>query len=325
MNSAFEGYLTKYNFATSNFSSDARGFDKWPIRVKPLADNRLNDAHSHSSLQIWYTISGEYNHMLNGVCYKQTPGSAVVVFPYSIHQIDSRMSNLEELNVISVSLPLLSFTSEGIPFQSLTFANASFDSFLLHPLFQFSGKQKKAVDVLFEDILYEFRKHYDMDKKKIYSYISQFFEICSNQLPKVLSKKDLMGAQDKFECITEAVSFIDNNISSSLTLDIISREAMMSQRSFTESFKYVTGQTCHNHIKATRICNAYKLLKNSNNSLDAIAEECGFYNRAHFIKIFKEIFGITPSVWRDDFRKWKEIHEEYVIAQEQREYDWLLE
>ena len=324
MSSFFEGYLTKYNFVTSDFSTDIRGFKTWPIRIKPLTDKRLNDAHCHPNIQIWYTISGEYNHILNGVCHKQTPGSAVVVFPYSIHQIDSRKSNLDDLNVISVSVPLNTFTDEGIPFQTLTFTQGYFDSFLLYPLFQFSGEKKKAVDTLFDDMLEEFRKHYDMNVKKLYSYVASFFEMCIRHIPKGLSKKDLTSSRERFECVSEAISYMTNNSSSPLTLDVICREAMMSQRSFTTSFKNVTGRTCYSYIKAMRLSNAYRLLKNPSRSLDSIADECGFYNRAHLIKVFKETFGVTPTAWRDDFLKWKEINEQYVINQEQREYEWLL-
>ena len=324
MNLSYEDYLSRYNFASTYYSKDAEAFDMWPILVKPLTNKQLNDPHSHGSFQIWYTISGEYEHILNGVRHRQSSGSAIVVFPFSVHQIDSRNSNLDELNVISITLPTDSFTSENIPFQALTFRQASFDSFLVQPLFQFFGKEKRIIDALFEGILCEFRKCYNMDIKIIYSYINIFFELCTNHLAKAYSKKTLINAQDKFKCVNEAVSYISKNRSNDLSLDIISREAMMSQRSFTEAFKDITGQTCHSYINSTRIFDACHMLRTAHNTIDSIADECGFYNRMHFIKAFKAVFNMTPAAFRSDYLKWNEKYGEHVKLQEKCEYEWLL-
>lgn len=323
MSSQFTSYLAKYNFVSSNIISDSIGFATWPIRVKPLVDNQLNDAHWHASTQIWYTISGEYEHMINGVRCKQLPGSVSIILPYSVHQIDSRKSNLNELNVISVSLPQSVFTSENIPFLAHTYTRSSFGFLPLSSFIRLSGDDKKAADRLFEDILSEFRKHYAMDPKKIYSNVSSFFEICSKQTSDTISKKEIINARQKFECVDVAMSYIIDNFASSISLDSISREAMMSQRSFTSAFTEIVGQTCHNYIMLTRMNKAVFLLKRTSKSLDEIADECGFCDRTHFIRLFKNSFGTTPTAWRDDFLKFKQQYEEYVIMAERREYEWL--
>ena len=323
MNSQFAGYMSKYSFISSSEKTDNLAFSTWPIRVKPLADKRINDAHFHSGTQIWYTVSGEYKHMINGVKFNQSAGSAAIILPYSIHQIDSRESNLGELNVISVSLPQNSFTDENIPFLAHTYTRSSFDFFPISTSFSFSGESKKTVDKLFCDMLDEFRRHYDMNLKKLYSYVSSFFEICSVLTKETLSKKEILSAKQKFECVNNAVSYISDNLEKPITLENISREAMMSQRSFTSAFTEIIGKTCHSYVIAARMNNAVTLLKRTNKSLDEISAECGFYDRTHFIKLFKSYFGVTPTAWRSDFLEWKEKNEEYVIAQELREYEWL--
>ena len=44
-------------------------FSVAPITVKTLSDKRISSYHWHDYLQIWYTISGNYLHTVNGVTY----------------------------------------------------------------------------------------------------------------------------------------------------------------------------------------------------------------------------------------------------------------
>lgn len=323
MSGKFEQYMTKYNFIIPGILSGRLALELWPIGIKPLVDNRLSEEHWHEHVQIWYTISGEYKHKINGVWYKQTPGSVAIIHPYSIHQIDSRASDLKNLNVISVGFPKAIFTTEGIPFEIHSYNRSSFDMFSLPSSLRLSGKSKASADILFEDALTEFRKQWDMSIKKICFNLATFLEICSTKKSQTISKKELLSSCQRFECINNAMSYIFENYATPLTLENISREAMMSQRSFTSACVDVVGQTCHNYVTATRMNNAIILLKRTNKSLDEIAEECGFYDRTHFIRLFKNYFRTTPTAWRDDFLKWKEMYEDYVLMSEIREHGWL--
>ena len=93
-------------------------FDIVPIIVSKIHDNLISDQHWHDYLQIWYTVSGEYNHIVNGVSYPQKPGSVVLIFPYTVHRIDSSVSDLSTLDVISFAINKGEFEKKCIPFLS---------------------------------------------------------------------------------------------------------------------------------------------------------------------------------------------------------------
>ncbi len=323
MNSHYEDFTAKYNIPVCQIFTGRLASELWPVSVKPLVDNRLSDEHWHEGPQIWYTISGEYNHKINGVWYKQTAGSVAIIHPYSIHQIDSRNSDISKLNVISMSIPQKLFAKENIPFLAHSYTQSSFDLFSIPFYLQLSGKDKKRADMLSEDSLSEFRMHWDMNIKKIIFNVACFLEICSRQNPDAISKKEFISARERIKCIENALFYIYDNHSAPLTLESISREAMMSQRSFTTYFNEIVGQTCHNYVSMTRMSTALNLLKRPNKSLDEISDECGFYDRTHFIRLFKNSFKTTPTAWRDEYFKWKNIHEEYQLLSECREHGWL--
>ncbi len=315
--------MAKYTLPVCQIFTGRLASELWPVSVKPLADNRLSDEHWHEGIQIWYTISGEYNHKINGIWHKQTAGSVSIVHPYSIHQIDSRKSDLNELNVISMSVPKKMFTKENIPFLVHSYNHSSFDLFSIPFYLQLSGKDKMRADMLIEDSLLEFRKHWDMNISKIVVNAALFLEICSRQSSNTISKKEFISAREKIECIENALFYIFDNHSTPVTLENISKEAMMSQRSFTSSFKEVVGQTCHRYVSMTRMSTALNLLKKPSKSLDEISDECGFYDRTHFIRLFKSSLKTTPTAWRADYFKWKNMYEEYQLMSECREHGWL--
>ncbi len=323
MGSQFTQYMSKYNFPVSQILAGRLSRELWPVSVKPLSDNRLSDEHWHENIQIWYTISGEYMHKINGIWFKQTPGSVIIVHPYSLHQIDSTKSNLDELNVISMSVPREMFLEENVPFSTHSYALSSFDFLSIAASLQISGNDKNRADVLTSDCLSEFFRQRDMDIRKIFLGVAAFLEICARQNASPFSRKEIINAKTKFECVDNALSYIFENSAEPITLEQISREAMMSQRSFTSAFSEIVGRTCHSYVMATRMCNALNLMKNSDCSLDEIAERCGFYDRTHFIRLFRNRFGTTPTLWKDDFLKWKEENEYYELMSECRFHGWL--
>ncbi|MCB7429791.1 helix-turn-helix transcriptional regulator [Erysipelatoclostridium ramosum] len=50
--------------------------------------------------------------------------------------------------------------------------------------------------------------------------------------------------------------------------------------------------------KIQRINQAVNLLKQQSLSLTAIAQQCGFYDQAHFIHDFREICNVTPQQYQ---------------------------
>ena len=59
-----------------------------------------------------------------------------------------------------------------------------------------------------------------------------------------------------------------------------------------------TGLTIHNYLNSVRIEHAKGLLDNLDHSIKYIAVVIGYKSSSHFIQIFKDRTGITPSQYR---------------------------
>lgn len=315
-----------YPSALSNLqlSTSRKIFQVVPITVQKLSDKRIINTHWHDYLQIWYTVSGSYLHTVRGTPYAQKPGSAMLIFPYTKHSIDSSSSDLNDTTVIQISVRKDALENNSIPFLPHAHNIASFDSIHLNPHILFSGKDKETADRICMELLAEFSKQTSMQFSKLYTLIADFLELCANQSEKRYSKREISTAQSRNACINEAMAFLVDNSKKRIALTDASNAAMMSKSNFTASFHAVTGQSCHSYINMLRMHNADHLLQWSDKSISEIAEECGYYDHRHFRRQCVEIHGASPMELRRELSQWTREYGYELHLSSVRNYSWAI-
>lgn len=93
-------------------------------------------------------------------------------------------------------------------------------------------------------------------------------------------------------------SYVKNNLSKRITLSDIAKTLHCSTVTLTEHFKTEYAITIMEYVMKKRMDKAKQLLLNSELSIRAIAEECGFVDNEYFCRCFKKAYGSAPSVWR---------------------------
>ena len=97
----------------------------------------------------------------------------------------------------------------------------------------------------------------------------------------------------------KALSFIDNNISSSdLSLQKAADHVNMSASAFSRSFKEKVGRNFKEYVDTARIQQAKRLLRETNISIDQIGSSVGYDNLTSFYRMFKKCTGIAPGEFR---------------------------
>ena len=82
-----------------------------------------------------------------------------------------------------------------------------------------------------------------------------------------------------------------------LTLDVLAREAGLSLTHFARAFKESVGRAPHQHLMTLRLERARRLLEAPDAALSDVAARAGFADQAHFTRLFKREFGVTPGVF----------------------------
>ncbi len=112
-------------------------------------------------------------------------------------------------------------------------------------------------------------------------------------------------AQPMPECqsdsFAEVIDWMLENLHEELTIEQLSRKAIMSTRTFARRFRAETGTTPAAWLNRQRIIRAQQLLEASDSSLEQIAQQTGFGSSAvmrhHFVKVLK----VNPLTYRRTF------------------------
>jgi PAS domain S-box-containing protein len=98
--------------------------------------------------------------------------------------------------------------------------------------------------------------------------------------------------------LAEVFQYIEKNYHRSISLDDVAREVGYSAAYLTDWVRRLTGTTLNKWIIERRMVAACALLRDTNQSIELIAEAIGYQNTGHFFRQFRQHFGTTPLTWR---------------------------
>ena len=88
---------------------------------------------------------------------------------------------------------------------------------------------------------------------------------------------------------------IHSQLDSRLTIDMLAREAGLSVAHFSRAFRETMGRAPHQYLLSMRLEKARRLLEEPDANLSDVAHRTGFADQAHFTRLFKRSYGITPG------------------------------
>lgn len=116
------------------------------------------------------------------------------------------------------------------------------------------------------------------------------------QFPLFFKEDDLMINN---ETIQVAVSFINQNISTPLSLDVVADHAHVNKSYFSTLFKEVVGITYSEYLTKIRIKKAMELLIDTNLRVYEVADKVGYTSSKYFINVFRTHVKMTPSEFKN--------------------------
>ena len=93
----------------------------------------------------------------------------------------------------------------------------------------------------------------------------------------------------------QVLDLIDQELDSSLSISRLAREADLSPAHFAHAFKRSLGAPPHRYLMRVRLERARRMLVEPGARLSDVALRAGFADQAHFTRLFKRHFGITPG------------------------------
>jgi len=110
--------------------------------------------------------------------------------------------------------------------------------------------------------------------------------------------KTLPYSPEVTNSIMKAVAYIQQNLEEELHMPEVARLVGVSRSYFSRCFRDSTGKTFNDYVRDIRIDHAKKLLKETNKSITWIASQSGYPNEKYFCKVFRDVTGSLPSLYR---------------------------
>lgn len=108
-----------------------------------------------------------------------------------------------------------------------------------------------------------------------------------------------VGASIHFDKLQRVLSYVNDNLTKSMTIDELADVACISPFHFSRKFKRLTGYAPHQYVLHRRILRARALIA-SGLSLAAVALGSGFASQSHMTRHFKALVGLTPKAYKDE-------------------------
>ena len=124
--------------------------------------------------------------------------------------------------------------------------------------------------------------------------------LCSDYL---LSLKKTLGnsVSAYYPFVKDAMDYLQENFATDVSLDFLCRRLHISKSYLGHAFKEQLGESPYEYLINQRLSFAKSLLRSTNQSVAAIAEQGGFYSSSYFIQVFKKRENLTPLQYRQAF------------------------
>lgn len=98
--------------------------------------------------------------------------------------------------------------------------------------------------------------------------------------------------------VAGALSLLEREFRRRISLDELAREAGLSRNQFIRVFRRATGQSPIEYLLRLRTDKAAVLLKQTRETVTEIALDTGFSDGNYFARVFRRIYGVSPSTYR---------------------------
>lgn len=133
--------------------------------------------------------------------------------------------------------------------------------------------------------------------------VKQLAEWLADSLHKAVAKMKDVHDLPKKEEIIKAQKYVLLNLDKKITLGDVAAHLHLNPSYFSRIFKQHAQMNFIDYVNQMKIEEAKKLIDNTNESTEKIADKLGFEDKGYFIKVFKKYFGASPMEYKRGTRK----------------------
>ena len=263
-------------------------------------EEKAMDMHIHDCYELYYSISGGKQFLIDNKFYTIAPGDLFIINQYESHKLTQIDTGIHERIVVNVHpnfVKALStadtdldhcFTNRSPRFQHKVSLNKDQQQRFLYYIDKIISANGYAHDIVEQAAF--------MELLVLINTISQ--ELCKAPLPKpnqAVNIQDGTVSSYKYNHqVDDILAYINQNIAHPITIEQLAEHFYLSESYICRIFKAATSTTINKYITARRISIA-KALLNEGLSVSEAYERSGFSDYSNFFKSFTKAVGVSPK------------------------------
>jgi len=249
------------------------------------------DFHFHDHFEIFYSISGGKQYVIEDTIYSLDPGDLFILNNFEIHKplrdpngdyqrvvVTFSPEKIKEINAKhSISLLGCFISRKGGTHNKISLSESQQKTFLeiAHKIDNLNsdafGSQALLESYYIELLVHVnrwFRENFSTEKKD-----------------------ESYGFNPTVKSI---IDYMNDNFTTNISLESLAEEFHLNKHYMCQLFKNTTGTTIHRYIVSRRLARA-KILLHQGHNVTTTSDLCGFQNYTNFIRMFKKHFGVSPK------------------------------
>lgn len=243
--------------------------------------------HIHDCYEIYYSISGGKQFLIDNQFYDIHPGDIFIINQYESHYLTQIDQMVHERIVLFADPEFIKALSTQD-----TDLNRCFVERPAHFSHKISLNREQQQRFLYyiDKITSTNDFGHDIVERLAFTELIVLLNKCCIETTNAVNDNGYQYSEQ----VKEILAFINQNIHETITIDELSGHFYLSSSYICRIFKTATGTTINKYITARRIAIAKALLADGMNVSDA-CEQAGFNDYSNFLKSFTKAVGISPK------------------------------
>lgn len=270
---------------------------QYPAYRHMVGENWL---HWHDYFEFFVALSGEGDFYSGNDRFLFGPGDVVVVDPLKIHGV-MRMEASHSALVILFPRHLVAPTETAVDVAFLTaWEGRAADA---PPVLRADHEAAPALHAALLELAKSWFPVQDDQAEKLPLVKLSFLAVLLRLRAAFAADEGIKANTDSDRALREtrlrrALDYVSLHGHETISQPDVARAAGMSTSRFRAFFKETTGWGFARYLREQRVERAEKLLRESSESIAAIAHRTGFADQSHLLRCFRDKYGLAPKEYR---------------------------
>ena len=250
-------------------------------------EEKAMDMHIHDCYELYYSISGGKQFLIDNRFYSIAPGDLFIINQYESHKLTQIDNHIHERIVLSIYPDYVKRISTADTNLDYCFSNR--DAGFQHKVSLDKAGQSRFLYYISKMTSATGFAH-DIVEQAAFMELLVLINVLSNA-----NAAQAAPAEYKYSHqVEDILAYINQNIALGITVEQLAENFYLSESYICRIFKQATGTTINKYITARRISIA-KAHLSEGDSVGEAFEKSGFGDYSSFFKAFTKAVGVSPK------------------------------